>query len=112
MYVFRRFLSQQNQFPFDIPQLREIIKNNILNEKFKINVEFFNELTNPQISNLNDTYLAMASISLLNLILETAREVFIKQLKLADNEFRNSFYRKNKYHVKNTRYRNVLNVKK
>ena len=108
---FHHFLLRQNQFPFDIPQLREII-NNILNEKFKNNEEFFNELTNPQISKLNDTYLSMISISLLNSIFETVREVFIKQLKLADNEFRNSFYRQNKYRAKNTRYRNVLNVLK
>ena len=82
-----------------IPQLKEII-NDILKEKFRNNEEFFNELTNPQINKLNNTYLSMTSISLLNLIFETAREVFIKQLELADNEFRNSFYRKNKYHVK------------
>ena len=92
-----------------IPQLKEII-NDILKEKFRNNEEFFNELTNPQISKLNDTYLSMTSISLLNSIFETAREVFIKQLELADNEFRNSFYRKNKYHVKNTRYRTVLTI--
>ena len=82
-----------------IPQLKEII-NDILKEKFRNNEEFFNELTNPQINKLNDAYLSMTSISLLNSIFETAREVFIKQLELADSEFRNSFYRENKYHVK------------
>ena len=52
----------------------------------------------------------MTSISLLNSLFETAREVFIKQLELADNEFRNSFYRKNKYYVKKTMYRTVLTI--
>ena len=53
-----------------IPQLKEII-NDILKEKLRNNEEFFNELTNPQINKLKDTYLSMTSISLLNSIFET-----------------------------------------